>query len=58
MDWRKACEISQLDKASRYDGAKKIVRYKKGNGYIEIFDNFREAMPEELEGYLDWEPVE
>ena len=68
MNWRNAIKLSPRKTASRFEdmgkGFKKVtIKYSDGSGYVLItrdnrveFDNSREALPKELDGYNDWEP--
>ena len=70
MDWQLAIQKSDKKSAKRIEllpnGKKKtIIRYDDGSGFIVIskngrteFEHCREAMSNELEGYLDWQPSE
>lgn len=68
MNWQYAIKLSPRKKASRFEdlgkGFKKVTtKYPDGTGWVRItrdnligYDNAREALQKELDGYNDWQP--
>jgi len=60
MHWIEACSKSSCKKAIRRDkkdGSERIMIRSFEDASISINNGkFREAFPEEVEGYLDWKP--
>jgi len=58
MHWQEACLKSEKKVAIRTDEfGRTTFRYTDGSATIQRFDmGLRDALPYEVEGYLDWKP--